>query len=216
MVAAAPVHAQSSRLIECCAELGRRPSNQWGVCMSPKEVLIAVPIERKRRRRRLGTRLRQSRAQDIQTHCVPLMTFAFANSRQVLCGSGVTNASQQRSRHTNPLRSAHADRVSSAPSQIKRHAVRKRAAVIDCHRHGFAVVRIGDRHLRPESKRAMRGGQAACIEALATRRPAPRRIVGRNDLLSRTGSVRPGVREEPGKTAALGRRGRRDQRRRNQ
>jgi hypothetical protein len=181
-MATGPVHAQSSRLIECCAELGRKPSNQWGVCISPTHVLVGVPIERKRPRGH----------------------------------PSVTNAWRQRSGHTNPLCSGHANRVSGAPSQIERNAARKRTAVVNCHRNGPAVLRIGNRHLRPERKRTMRRGQAACIEALTARRAAPRRIVSRNDMLSRTGSVRLGVREEPAETAALGRRRRSDQWRRNQ
>ena len=67
---------------------------------------------------------------------------------------------QQRSGHTNPLRSGHANRVRSTSGQIKRNAARKRAAVINCHRNGSSILRIGNRHLRPERKRAMRGGQA--------------------------------------------------------
>jgi hypothetical protein len=48
------------------------------------------------------------------------------------------------------------------------------------------------------------------IEGLATRRPPPRGIEGRDYMLPRASSARFGMREEPGEAPAMGLRGRRD------
>ena len=49
----------------------------------------------------------------------------------------------------------------------------------------------------------MRGRIAAAIEGLTARGSPPRGIVGRNHMLARTASLRPGVGEKPGEAAAV-------------
>jgi hypothetical protein len=56
----------------------------------------------------------------------------------------------------------------------------------------------------------MRGCMPTGIEGLATRRPPPRSIEGRDYMLPRTRSVGYGVREEPSEASTMSLRGRRD------
>jgi hypothetical protein len=122
----------------------------------------------------------------------------------------------QNSHHTNPLRPVHANCARRASSQIKRNSPCKWAAVVDRYSNGSAILRIGNRHLRSEWKRAMRGRIPPAIKPLTARRSPSRSIVGRNDMLSRTVSVRPRVREKPSETLTVRLSGRRDQRCRSQ
>jgi hypothetical protein len=62
----------------------------------------------------------------------------------------------------------------------------------------------------------MRGRIPPAIKPLTARRSPSRSIVGRYDMLSRTVSVRPRVREKPSETLTVRLSGRRDQRCRSQ
>ncbi len=53
--------------------------------------------------------------------------------------------------------------------QIDDAAADERPAIVDPHHHRLAVALVGDAHHRAERQRAMRGGQAAGICALAAR-----------------------------------------------
>ena len=57
----------------------------------------------------------------------------------------------------------------------------------------------------------MRGRMPTGIEGLATRRPPPGSIEGRDYMLSRTSPLGFGVREKPSEAPAMSLRGRRDQ-----
>jgi len=105
--------------------------------------------------------------------------------------------------NTHPLRLVHANRVGGSPSQVERNSARKRTAIIDYHRNGPPAIWIGNRHLRPEWQGPVRGSIATGIEGLPARSSPSRNIVGRDDILSRAGSVRSGMREEPGEAPTM-------------
>ena len=112
----------------------------------------------------------------------------------------------QRSRLTsvyaNPLRLVHVDGKSRTAGEIKRHAARKGAAVVDHHSDRFSIAWVGHRHPRSESQGAMRGGVVAWIESLAAGGAAAGGIPGRDHALARARALRSRVGKEPREPAA--------------
>jgi hypothetical protein len=120
------------------------------------------------------------------------------------------------STHADPLRPVHADRVRRASSQIERHPAGKRTTIVDHNGDGPAVFGICHRHLRSKRQRAVGRSVPTAIEGLTGRGASPGNIVGGNHVLPGTGSMGPGVREEPGEASAVCLRRRRNQERRRQ
>src|SRR5579872_5046875 len=118
--------------------------------------------------------------------------------------------------HADPLRPVHADRKRRAAREVKGNPARERTTIVDDDGDGPAGLWIGNRHLRAEGQRSMRGRIPAAVEGVAARSPPARGVVSRNHVLPRTGSMRPGVREEPGEASTVGLAGRYDEQRRGQ
>lgn len=81
------------------------------------------------------------------------------------------------SENTYPLGLIHADRMGGPPSKVERNSARKRPTIINYHSDGPAVIRIDDRHLRPERQCAVRSRVTSGVKSLPAGSSSPGRIV---------------------------------------